>query len=43
MKTTTRTKKFTTHKETYTAKLETIRRKEVRNLKKSFDRDRRSQ
>lgn len=37
MKTTTRTKKFTTHKETYAAKLETIRRKEVRNLKKSFD------
>lgn len=54
MKTTTRTKKFATHKETserserrsktdYAAKLETIRRKEVRNLKKSFDRDRRSQ
>ena len=40
MKTTTRTKKFTTHKETYAAKLETIRRKEVRNLKKSFDKAR---
>lgn len=51
MKTTTRTKKFATYKETselapwrsktdYAAKLETIRRKEVRNLKKSFDRAR---
>lgn len=40
MKTTTRTKKFATHKETYAAKLETIRRKEVRNLKKSFDKAR---
>lgn len=42
MKTTTRTKKFTTYKETYAAKLETIRRKEVRNLKKSFDKARSS-
>lgn len=40
MNTATRTKKFATHKETYAAKLETIRRKEVRNLKKSFDRAR---
>lgn len=30
----TRTKKFTTHKETYAAKLETIRRKEVRKFKR---------
>ena len=36
----TRTKKFATKKESYAAKLETIRRKEVRNLKKSFDRAR---
>ena len=33
-------KKFQTHKETYAAKLETIRRKQVRNLKTSFDRAR---
>lgn len=38
----TPTKKFTTAKGTYRAKLETIRRREVRNMKKSFDRDRRS-
>lgn len=40
MTTKTRTKKFATKKETYAAKIETIRRKEVRNLKKSFDRAR---
>lgn len=40
-KTVTRTsKKFKTHKETYAAKLETIRRKQVRNLKTSFDKAR---
>lgn len=40
MSTKTQTKKFGTEKETYRAKLETIRRKEVRNHKQSFDRDR---
>lgn len=33
----TSSKKFETHKETYRAKLETIRRKQIRNHKQSFD------
>lgn len=43
MNTKTRTKKFVTQKETYRAKIETIRRKEVRNLKKSFEQNRKGE
>lgn len=43
MTTVLRTKKFVTKKETYAAKLETIRRKEVRNLKKSFEQNRKGE
>lgn len=42
MTTKTQTKKFETKKGTYAAKLETIRRKEVRNHKQSFNKARSS-
>lgn len=40
MTTKTRTKKFGTKKDTYAAKLGTIRRREVRNHKQSFNKAR---